>query len=153
MRPSFTLLDSDLVRRILAEARDLLETLGLEIHNPAVQEMLLAEGARLDPATSRVCLGAALVDRAVALAPRTFRLHDVHNLETHCLGSGTVSFTPGSAAINILDGTPARSASRTPPTTSATPRSSAACRTSPRRARPSSRPTSTRRSPTATGSF
>ena len=71
MRPSFTLLDSDLVRRILAETRDLLETLGLEIHNPAVQEMLLAEGARLDPATSRVCLGAALVDRAVALAPRT----------------------------------------------------------------------------------
>ena len=103
MRPSFTLLEADLVRRILAEARDLLETLGLEIHNPAVQDMLLAEGARVDSATSRVHLGAALVDRALASAPRTFRLYDVLGHETHHFGSGTVSFTPGSAAINILD--------------------------------------------------
>jgi trimethylamine--corrinoid protein Co-methyltransferase len=66
--------------------------------------MLLAEGARVDPSTSRVCLGTALVDRAVALAPRTFRLHDLAGRETHCLGSGSVTFTPGSAAINILDG-------------------------------------------------
>jgi trimethylamine--corrinoid protein Co-methyltransferase len=104
MRPSFTLLEPDLVSRILGEARDLLETLGLEIHNQAVQDMLLAEGARLDPVTSRMRLGAALVDRALASAPRTFRLYDVLDRETHHFGTGTVTFTPGSAAINILDG-------------------------------------------------
>jgi trimethylamine--corrinoid protein Co-methyltransferase len=104
MRPSLRLLDTELVCRILAEARDLLATLGLEIHNPSVREMLAAEGARVDRATSRVCLGAPLVDRALASAPRTFRLHDVLGRETHHFGTGTVSFTPGSAAINILDG-------------------------------------------------
>ena len=104
MRPSFTLLGTDLVRRILAEARDLLDVLGLEIHNPGLQDMLLSEGARVDPATSRVCLGADLVDRALASAPRTFRLYDALGRETHHFGSGTVTFTPGSAAINVLDG-------------------------------------------------
>ena len=34
----------------------------------------------------------------------TFRLHDALGRETHHFGSGTVSFTPGSAAINVLDG-------------------------------------------------
>ena len=104
MRPSFTLLGTDLVRRILAEARDLLDTIGLDIHNPAVQDMLLAEGARVNPSTARVRLGAALLDRALASAPRTFRLYDALGRETHHFGSGTVSFTPGSAAINVLDG-------------------------------------------------
>lgn len=104
MRPTFTLLDSDLRTRILDEARDLLDTLGLEIHNPGVQEMLLAAGARLDPASSRVCLGAELIDRAIAVTPREFRLYDVYGNETHHFGSGAVSFTPGSAAINVLDG-------------------------------------------------
>jgi len=104
MRPSLRLLDTELVCRILTEARDLLDTLGLEIHNPSVREMLAAEGARIDPVTSRVCLGTPLVDRALASALRTFRLYDVLGRETHHFGTGTVSFTPGSAAINILDG-------------------------------------------------
>lgn len=103
MRPTFTLLDPGLIGRILTEARDLLETLGLEVHNQAVQEMLLAAGARLDPGSSRVCLGAPVVEQALASVPRTFRLYDVHGSETHHFGSGTVSFTPGSAAISILD--------------------------------------------------
>lgn len=104
MRPTLRLLDPDLRQRILDEARDLLDTLGLEIHNPGVQDMLLAHGARLDAATSRVCLGGPLIDRALEAAPHGFRLHDVYGNETHHFGSGTVSFTPGSAAINILDG-------------------------------------------------
>jgi trimethylamine--corrinoid protein Co-methyltransferase len=104
MRPSFTLLGADLVGRILTEARDLLDALGLEIHNPAVSDLLLAAGARVDPATSRVCLGGDLVDRALASAVRTFRLYDALGRETHHFGTGTVTFTPGSAAINVLDG-------------------------------------------------
>jgi trimethylamine--corrinoid protein Co-methyltransferase len=104
MRPTLRLLDDDLVRRIVAEARDLLDVLGLEIHNAAVQEMLLAAGARADAPDGRVRIGSTLVDRALASAPRTFRLHDVHGRETHHFGSGTVSFTPGSTAITILDG-------------------------------------------------
>ncbi|HVP38346.1 MAG TPA: trimethylamine methyltransferase family protein, partial [Candidatus Saccharimonadales bacterium] len=104
MRPALRLLDDALIRRILAEARDLLEALGVEIHNPALLEALSAHGARVDAAAARAYLGPALVDRALASAPREFRLYDVLGQETHHFGAGHVYFTPGSAAIHVLDG-------------------------------------------------
>ena len=104
MRPTLRLLEDTLIARILAEARDLLETLGVEVHNPGLLDLLAQHGARVDPARSRAYLGGALVDRSLAAAPREFRLFDVLGAETHHFGSGAVTFTPGSAAINILDG-------------------------------------------------
>ncbi|MBE3032251.1 MAG: hypothetical protein IMZ74_03505, partial [Actinobacteria bacterium] len=53
MRPTLTLLDTPLIERILGEATDLLGALGVEIHNPALLDLLHAHGARVDPATSR----------------------------------------------------------------------------------------------------
>jgi trimethylamine--corrinoid protein Co-methyltransferase len=44
------------------------------------------------------------VDNTLATAPRSFKLHDVLGNQTHDLGGHNVYFTPGSAAINILDG-------------------------------------------------
>jgi trimethylamine--corrinoid protein Co-methyltransferase len=104
MRPTLRLLDGALIERILSEARDLLDSLGVEVHNPALLETLAGHGARVDRPTARVHLGAALLDRALASAPREFRLHDAFGRETHHFGAGRVSFTPGSAAIHILDG-------------------------------------------------
>jgi trimethylamine--corrinoid protein Co-methyltransferase len=104
MRPTLRLLDDALIRRILAEARDLLDALGVEIHNPGVLELLAAHGARVERGAARAHLGAALVDGALAAAPREFRLFDVCGGETHHFGVGRVYFTPGSAAIHVLDG-------------------------------------------------
>jgi len=104
MRPTLRLLDDALIERILAEARDLLDSLGVEVHNPVLLEALAGHGARVDRASARAFLGAALVDRALASAPRDFRLHDALGRETHHFGAGHVTFTPGSAAIHILDG-------------------------------------------------
>ncbi|HVP15562.1 MAG TPA: trimethylamine methyltransferase family protein [Terriglobales bacterium] len=103
MRPTFRLLDDTLIRRILAEARDLLENLGVEIHNPGVLDLFAGHGARVDRASSRAWLGGDLIDRVLASARRTFRLFDVLGCETHHLGAGEVYFTPGSAAIHVLD--------------------------------------------------
>ena len=104
MRPTLRLLDGALIARIVAEARDLLEALGGEVHNPGLLDLLAQHGARVDPARARAHLGGALVDRSLGSAPREFRLFDVLGAETHHFGSGAVHFTPGSAAINILDG-------------------------------------------------
>ena len=104
MRPTLRLLEDALILRILSEARDLLESLGTEVHNPALLEALAGHGARVDRATARAYLGGALVDRALASAPRGFRLYDALGRETHHFGAGRVAFTPGSAAIHILDG-------------------------------------------------
>lgn len=104
MRPTLTFLETPLIEQILAEAADLLGSLGVEIHNPPILALLHAHGARVDPATSRAFLGEELIDWAVESAPSGFQLYDVHGKETHDFDGRTVHFTPGSAAINILDG-------------------------------------------------
>ena len=104
MRPTLRLLEDELIGRIVDEARDLLDSLGIEVHEPKVLELLAAHGARADASRSRVHVGGTLIDRALRTVPREFRLHDVAGRETHHFGSGRVHFTPGSAAINILDG-------------------------------------------------
>jgi trimethylamine--corrinoid protein Co-methyltransferase len=113
VRPRLRFLDDALVGRILDEARDLLATLGVEVMNDGATELLLAHGARRD-ARGRVLVPGALVDRALATAPRAVRLFDVLGAQTHELGGDAVYFTPGSAAIHVLDGATGRIR---PPTT------------------------------------
>jgi trimethylamine--corrinoid protein Co-methyltransferase len=113
MRPRLRFLDDALVSRILDEARDLLATLGVEVHNDAATQLLLVNGAWKDD-RGRVLIPAPVVDRALRAAPRGVRLFDALGSPTHELAGDAVYFTPGSAAIHVLDGETARIR---PPTT------------------------------------
>jgi len=104
VRPSLKLLDDALIDRIVDEARELLSTLGVEIHNEALLGMLGDHGAEIDGGAQRAFLTADIIDRALASAPSSFRLFDVLGNRTHDFSGDNVHFTPGSAAINILDG-------------------------------------------------
>jgi len=114
LRPSVRLLADPLVERILAEARDVLRRLGVEVAHPEVADLLLAAGATRDPATGRILLDDGLVDRSLGSAPSSFALYDRDGAPRADLGGQRVHFTPGSAAINILDETTGRIR---PPTT------------------------------------
>jgi trimethylamine--corrinoid protein Co-methyltransferase len=103
MRPVVTFLGTHLIERIVDEARELLETLGVEILNDAILAMLAEHGARVDRATRRAYLGADLIDRALDTAPSGFKLHDTRERVVADLSGDQVHFTPGSAAINVLD--------------------------------------------------
>jgi trimethylamine--corrinoid protein Co-methyltransferase len=103
MRPTLKLLDRQLIERIVTEAREVLARLGVEIHNPGVLEMLAGHGAAVEPRRQRAHISADLIDKALATAPHCFRLYDVLGNQTHDLAGNNVYFTPGSAAINILD--------------------------------------------------
>ena len=103
MRPTVKFLDEALIERIIAEAREVLCKLGMEIHNETALLMLSDHGAKVEKGRHRVFFNAQLIDRACAAAPRSFRLHDVLGNQTHDLSGDKVHFTPGSAAINILD--------------------------------------------------
>jgi len=103
MKPTLRLLGDDLVRQIVAEARSALCKLGVEIHNPGILGMLGDHGARVDAATGRAYLTDDLLDRAIATAPHGFRLYDVSGRGAYDLSGDNVHFTPGSAAISILD--------------------------------------------------
>ena len=103
MRPILRLLEDELIDRIIAEAREVVCKLGLEIHNKPVLAMLADHGAQVDEDNCTARLTEDLIDQALATAPRSYKLYDVLGNETHDFQSDNVYFTPGSTALNILD--------------------------------------------------
>ncbi len=103
MRPVVRFLRDELIRKIVAEAREVLCKLGVEIHNDSVLSMLQDHGARVEMDNHHVVLTDDMIDRALKTVPRSLKLYDVLGNETHDLSGHNVYFTPGSAALNILD--------------------------------------------------
>jgi trimethylamine--corrinoid protein Co-methyltransferase len=102
-RPQLRLLSDELIGRILDEAREILATLGTKLQNPRVLALLAEHGARVDLEKNHAWFPAALIDRCLAAAPRSFKLYDVLGNETHDFSGSRVHFTPGSAALHVLD--------------------------------------------------
>lgn len=105
MRPVLKFLDAGLIAKIVDEACAVLEKIGIEIHNEPVTRMLTGQGAAIGPDGQQVKMPRSLVERSIAAAPKSFRLYDVLGNQTHDFAGNNVYFTPGSAALNILDST------------------------------------------------
>lgn len=103
MRPTVKFLEADIIVQILAEACNVLCQLGIEIQNQALLSLLADHGARIDAVKSRAYFPGDLVERALATAPSAFKLFDIFGRETHHFSGDHFYFTPGSAAVNILD--------------------------------------------------
>ncbi|MEE9554539.1 MAG: trimethylamine methyltransferase family protein [candidate division Zixibacteria bacterium] len=104
MRPKLQFLSNDLIERIISEAVDLICKLGVEINNENVLSLLGDHGAKIDRQKKRAYYNQDLVDKSLDTAPKAFKLYDSLGNETVDLSDHNVNFTPGSAAINILDG-------------------------------------------------
>jgi trimethylamine--corrinoid protein Co-methyltransferase len=103
MRPTLEFLGTELVERIVAEARDLLRTLGVEINNPGLLSLLADHGAEVDAPTKRVHFTDDIIENALGTAPGSFHLYDVQGKETHDFSGTRVHFTPGCTAIRVLE--------------------------------------------------
>jgi trimethylamine--corrinoid protein Co-methyltransferase len=103
MRPVTRLLSDELRDRIIAEAREVVCKLGIEIHNPPVLSMLADHGAQVDKNTCYACFTEDIIDKALSTVPHSFKLFDVLGNETHDFQGDRVYFTPGSTSLNILD--------------------------------------------------
>jgi trimethylamine--corrinoid protein Co-methyltransferase len=103
VRPTVRFLADTLIERILEEARSVLREIGVEVAHPEAAELLLSAGAKNDSASGRIRIGADLIDRSLGSSPRSFTLHDRDGAARADLGGLRVHFTPGSAAINVLD--------------------------------------------------
>lgn len=102
MRPTVTFLEDNLIEKIISEARDLLCQLGVEIHNDEIVSMLCDHGASVNP-NKRVTMTTDMIDRAISSVPDGFCLYDSLGNQAVDLSGFNVNFTPGSAAINILE--------------------------------------------------
>ncbi|UCG60781.1 MAG: trimethylamine methyltransferase family protein [Candidatus Zixiibacteriota bacterium] len=103
MRPTLRFLTDELINKIVDEARSLLASLGVEIHNDSVLSMLADHGARVDMEGHHAWLTDDIIDRALKTAPASFKLYDTLGNEAVNLAGYESNFTPGSTAINILD--------------------------------------------------
>jgi len=101
MRPVFRFLDDSLIEKIVSEARDVLDRVGVLIQNPAVVDLLAGHGARVE--NGRTFLPGSLIDRCLKTSPKSFKLHDVLGNQTHDFRDNQVYFTPGSAALHLLE--------------------------------------------------
>ncbi len=103
MRPILTFLREDLIKQIVSEAIGLLCKLGIELHNKEVLSMLADYGAEVDMSNSHVILNESIIRKALDSSPGSFKLYDVSGNEVVDFTGNNVHFTPGSAALNILD--------------------------------------------------
>ena len=102
-RPTLKFLSSAVIGKIMVEARDILAKLGVEINNPGVVSMIHDHGAKVDVQKNRVFFTDDIIDTALRTTPSGVTLYDVLGNKTHDLSGYNVYFTPGSAALNILD--------------------------------------------------
>jgi trimethylamine--corrinoid protein Co-methyltransferase len=103
MRPQFQQLDGDLADRIITEAKTVLAEVGVDIGDDETKSFLADHGAGVDGADGRVRISDSMVEAALDTTPLSFSLFDVLGEETHRFEGNRTHFTPGSAAINILD--------------------------------------------------
>ena len=103
MRPQLKFLTDELIQQILSEARNVISTLGVEIHNEKVLALLADHAARIDSNKSKVFINQSLIDKSLASVPRSFKLYDISGKQTNDFSGNNIHFTPGSSALNFLD--------------------------------------------------
>jgi len=103
MRPTIRFLTDELIQKIISEATDILCTLGVEIHNKTVLDMLSDSGCAVDMGKSHAVLTNEIIEKSLKAAPASFGLYDVDGNQTHDFYGDNVYFTPGSTALHILD--------------------------------------------------
>ena len=103
MRPSIRLLSDDFVRQIVAEATDILCTLGVGVDHQETLSVLSDHGAKVDIERRHAAFTEDMIQKAIASAPSSIRLYDVEGNQTHNFSGHAVYFTPGSSALYVLD--------------------------------------------------
>jgi trimethylamine--corrinoid protein Co-methyltransferase len=103
MRPKINFLTDELMQQIISEARNVLSTLGVEIHNEKALALLSDHGAKIDSHKSRAFINETLIEKTLVSVPKSFKLFDTLGNETNDFSGNNIHFTPGSSALNYLD--------------------------------------------------
>ncbi len=103
MRPKLRFLSDEMIKRILDEAYKLLETKGVAMHHESLPQRLDDAGCIIDADTRRIRMPREVVEAAVKSAPSKIELWNIAGSSFCDLSGDNVHFTPGSAAIKMLD--------------------------------------------------
>ncbi len=103
MQPKLTLLNDELIARIMEEAYELLQCPGIKVQNPEARELLAEAGAKIYPDNQVIGIPASLVHKALESVPREFYLYDYDGNPVVHYGGDSVHFDPGSSGIAMLN--------------------------------------------------
>jgi trimethylamine--corrinoid protein Co-methyltransferase len=103
VRPTIQAIDEQLILRIIAEAKQILAEVGIEVRGHKLKERLLAHGLPTNETGKRILFPPAVVDAALATAPHTFTLYDRDGNPFTEIGGDKVHFVPGSSGLKVHD--------------------------------------------------
>jgi trimethylamine--corrinoid protein Co-methyltransferase len=101
MIPRVTWFDEADRKKIVAEAMEILEKVGVFVENNEATELLAGAGAKVEG--GRVRIPSNIVEKALETAPSRILLYDRHGDVAMDLGENRTHFNPGSAALRIFD--------------------------------------------------
>jgi len=102
MQPKLSLLNDELIARIIEEAYQLMIKPGIKVQNAEARALLAEAGALVDEETMIVKIPEQIVKKALETVPRQFHLFDYEGNPTIQYGGDAVQFDPGSSGIAIL---------------------------------------------------
>jgi trimethylamine---corrinoid protein Co-methyltransferase len=102
MQPKLSLLNDELIERILEEAYQLMIKPGIKVQNAEARKLLGEAGALVDEETMIVKIPEQVVKKALETVPRQFHLYDYEGNPKVQYGGDAVQFDPGSSGIAIL---------------------------------------------------
>jgi trimethylamine--corrinoid protein Co-methyltransferase len=105
-KPTFAILDKEMIDDIVSEAFHVLENIGIFVENDEAFRLLEAAGQKTEGQGTgrRVFFSRDLVEDAVKTAPSGIDLYDREGNHAVRMEEKNVCFDPGSAALTLLDG-------------------------------------------------
>ncbi|MBU8920617.1 MAG: trimethylamine methyltransferase family protein [Bacteroidales bacterium] len=101
MIPRVTWFSDDDRNKIIEEAKQILEEIGVFVENEEARGLLDGAGAKIDG--NRAYIPATIVEKALESAPDRVLLYDRYGEIAMDLGGDRIHFNPGSAALRIFD--------------------------------------------------
>src|SRR6476646_2018104 len=102
MRPRLSVLEPELIERVVDEAKRVLATHGMGVRGPGLRQRLLDAGLPQRP-DGRILFPRDVVEEAIRVAPPSFTLYDRAGEPRAVLGDDRVHFIPGSSGLKVLD--------------------------------------------------
>jgi trimethylamine--corrinoid protein Co-methyltransferase len=103
IRPYLEILSPARIDRVIAEAYDILEQIGVWVELPEAVELLTAAGAKLSDDGGRVFIARDLCERCIDSAPGEIQLFDRDGDNALTVGGSRTCFDPGSSALSLYD--------------------------------------------------
>ena len=102
MQPKLSLLDDELIARIIEEAYQLMIKPGIKVQNAEARQLLAEAGAQVDEEAMIVRIPEQIVKTALETVPRNFFLYDYEGNPAVQYGGDAVQFDPGSSGVAVL---------------------------------------------------